>query len=90
MDRADGRVAVSVHPWDIAIERGTAEGSALNRLAVEVVAVTAVGNRTRVGLAAPQPLAAEVTTESAERLGLAPGERVEAVFKAAATPPLPL
>jgi molybdate transport system ATP-binding protein len=90
VDRADGRVAVSVHPWDIAIERGAAEGSALNRLAVEVVAVTAVGNRTRVGLAAPQPMAAEVTTESAERLGLAPGERVEAVFKAAATRLSPL
>ncbi|TMK61191.1 MAG: ABC transporter ATP-binding protein, partial [Actinobacteria bacterium] len=43
------------------------------------------GNRTRVGLAAPQPMAAEITTQSAERLGLRVGTRVFAVWKAAAT-----
>jgi molybdate transport system ATP-binding protein len=85
VDRAEGPVAVSVHPWEIALERTVPDGSALNRLPADVVSVTAIGNRTRVGLAAPQPLAAEVTTESARRLGLAPGERVIAVWKAAAT-----
>jgi molybdate transport system ATP-binding protein len=54
------------------------------------VAVTAIGNRTRVGLAAGQPLAAEITTQSSERLGLAPGDRVVAVWKAAATRLSPL
>jgi len=85
VDRADGPVAVSVHPWEIALELREPEGSALNRLVAEVVAVTAVGNRTRVGLRVPQPVAAEITTDSARRLGLAPGERVIAVWKAAAT-----
>ena len=91
VDRADGRVAVSVHPWEIAIERDAPpDGSALNRLAAEVTAVTAVGNRTRVGLVAPQPLAAEITTASSSRVGLAVGDRVVAAWKAAATRLSPL
>jgi molybdate transport system ATP-binding protein len=87
-DQATGRVAVSVHPWDIALD--TAGGSAHNRVRARVTSVTRVGNRTRVGLAAPQPLAAEVTSESAERLGLAPGTEVTAVWKASATRLAPL
>ena len=51
----------------------------------EVLSVTTVGNRVRLGLAAPQPLAAEITAASAERLGLRPGTRVIATWKAAAT-----
>jgi molybdate transport system ATP-binding protein len=91
VDGAAGRVAVSVHPWEIAIERSAPpEGSALNRLAAEVTTVTAVGNRTRVGLTTPQPLAAEITTASSTRLGIAPGDRVVAVWKAAATRVSPL
>jgi molybdopterin-binding protein len=43
-----------------------------------------------VGLAAGQPLTAEVATASAERLGLAPGEPVAAVWKATATRLVPL
>jgi molybdopterin-binding protein len=62
----------------------------LNRLAAEVTAVTAVGNRTRVGLVAPQPLAAEITTASSTRLGLTVGDRVVAAWKAAATRLSPL
>ena len=87
-DAASGRVAVSVHPWEVAL--GAGPGSAHNRLAARVVAVTRLGNRTRVGLAAPQSLTAEVTTESADRMSLAPGVEVEAVWKAAATRLLPL
>jgi molybdate transport system ATP-binding protein len=86
----EGPVAVSVHPWEVALERGAPDGSALNRLDARVVSVTAIGNRTRVGLAAPQPLAAEITTASAKRLGLRPGDRVVAVWKAAATRLSPL
>jgi molybdate transport system ATP-binding protein len=44
-----------------------------------------VGNRVRLGLAAPQPLAAEITAASTERLGLEAGSRVIATWKAAAT-----
>jgi molybdate transport system ATP-binding protein len=87
-ESARGRVAVSVHPWDVVL--GAAAGSAHNRLDAEVVTVTRIGNRARVGLAAPQPLAAEITTESLERLGIAVGARVSAVWKAAATKLLPL
>jgi molybdate transport system ATP-binding protein len=91
-DRAEGRVAVSVYPWEIAIESAGAErhGSAQNRLAAEVLSVTAVGNRVRLGLAAPQPLAAEVTGASAEQLGLRAGARVTASWKAAATRLVPI
>jgi len=88
---ATGDVAVSVHPWEIALEpAGSAPaGSARNRLAVEVTSVTQLGNRVRVGLAAPQPLAAELTDASVARLGLAPGTRAVASWKAAATRVLP-
>ena len=86
-DRAAGPVAVSVYPWEIAIEpAGEApHGSTQNRLGAEVLSVTVVGNRVRLGLAGPQPLAAEITQASAEALGLRPGVRVTASWKAAAT-----
>jgi molybdate transport system ATP-binding protein len=84
---AHGPVAVGVHPWEIALApAGAAPGdSAQNRVAVEVVSLTAVGNRVRVGLAAPQPLSAEITEASARRLGLAPGVRAVATWKATST-----
>ncbi len=86
-DRADGRVAVSVYPWEIAIGPPGEQppGSIHNHLEAEVLSVTAVGNRVRLGLASGQPLAAEITAESAERLGLRPGDRVSASWKATAT-----
>jgi molybdate transport system ATP-binding protein len=86
-DRAEGPVAVSVYPWEIAIEpAGEARhGSTQNRLGAEVLSVTTVGNRVRLGLAAPQPLAAEVTRASAETMELRAGARVTASWKAAAT-----
>ena len=55
----------------------------------DVVSVTAVGNRVRVGLAAPQPLTAELSDASAHELDLRPGARVIATWKAAATRVLP-
>jgi molybdate transport system ATP-binding protein len=83
----EGAVAVSVYPWEIAIEpAGEApHGSAQNRLPVEVLSITTVGNRVRLGLAGPQPLVAEITQASAERLQLHAGARVTATWKAAAT-----
>jgi len=87
-----GRVAVSVYPWEIALARpgGAAHDSARNHLAVEVLSVTTVGTRVRVGLAAPQPLTAELSEASMRELGLARGGRAVASFKAAATRVLPL
>jgi molybdate transport system ATP-binding protein len=83
IDEAAGRVAVSVHPWDVALD--VQGGSAHNRVRAPVTMLTRLGNRTRVGLGGAQPLVAEVTTESAERLGLELGAEVDAVWKAAAT-----
>ncbi|CAA9476444.1 MAG: Molybdenum transport ATP-binding protein ModC [uncultured Solirubrobacteraceae bacterium] len=86
-DRGSGPVALSVHPWEIALEPAGArgEGSAQNHLDAEVVTVTHVGNRVRVGLAAPQPLVAEITGAAVGGLHLAPGVRVTATWKATAT-----
>jgi molybdenum ABC transporter ATP-binding protein len=83
-----GRVAVSVYPWEIAIEpvgEAAVEGSAQNRLAAEVISITTVGNRVRLGLIGAQPFAAEITQDSVERLDLEVGARVTATWKAAAT-----
>ncbi|HEV2776957.1 MAG TPA: ABC transporter ATP-binding protein [Solirubrobacteraceae bacterium] len=86
-DRRTGPVAMSVHPWEIALEpAGTHEESSMqNRLEAEVLTVTQVGNRVRVGLAAPQPLVAEITSAALGGLHLAPGVRVAATWKATAT-----
>lgn len=83
----EGRVAVSVFPWEIALAPAGSgrSDSAQNQLPVRVVSVTAVGNRVRVGLAAPQPLTAELTEPSSQELGLAPGAQLVASWKAAAT-----
>jgi molybdate transport system ATP-binding protein len=83
----EGPVAVSIYPWEISLAPAGSErsGSAQNHLAVQVVSVTAVGNRIRAGLAAPQPLTAELSDASAHDLELAPGATVVATWKAAAT-----
>jgi molybdate transport system ATP-binding protein len=91
-DAGDGPVAVTVFPWDIALAPpgGVDPGSARNHLEVSVVSVTAVGNRVRVGLTAPQPLTAELTEPAVERLHIEPGARLIASWKATATKLLPL
>jgi molybdenum ABC transporter ATP-binding protein len=83
----DGPVAISVYPWEIALAPPDAEqvGSAQNHLPARVVSVTAVGNRVRVGLAAPQPLTAELSDASVHALDLKPDAHVIATWKAAAT-----
>jgi molybdate transport system ATP-binding protein len=86
-DRRSGRVALSVHPWEISLEPAGASpaGSAQNRLQAQVVTVTRIGNRVRVGLAAPQPLVAEITGAALDGLDLEPGAQVAASWKATAT-----
>jgi molybdate transport system ATP-binding protein len=86
-DVVRGRAAASVFPWEVTLEEaGTADhGSAQNRLQGTVLSVTPVGNRFRVALATPQPLAAEVTEGAFERLPLGVGDRVDACWKATAT-----
>jgi molybdate transport system ATP-binding protein len=89
-DDAEGRVGVSVHPWDIALADAEPSGSTNNHLRAVVESVTTIGNRARVGLHAAQPLAAEITSASAERLHLRPGTEVVATWKATATRLVPL
>ena len=82
-----GEVAISVHPWEIALEPPDSlpHGSPRNRVSGRVRSVTAIGNRVRVGLDAGQPLVAEVTPAARDELGLRPGAEVIAVWKASAT-----
>jgi molybdate transport system ATP-binding protein len=87
-DTAEGPVAATVHPWEIALAPAAApaeQSSAQNRLDAEVTSVTHIGSRVRVGLAAGQPLVAEVTEPAVRDLQLQPGARVSATWKAAAT-----
>ena len=86
-DRADGRVAAVVHPWDVTVAREAPDDSALNHLGGLIGSVVTVANRVRVTIG---PLTAETTAASAERLGLAPGERAVGSFKATATRLVPL
>jgi molybdate transport system ATP-binding protein len=91
-DPGEGAVAVSVFPWEISVApAGTREaGSSRNHLDAQVVSVTPVGNRVRLGLLAGQPLTAELTGVSADALALQRGSRVVATWKAAATRVLPV
>jgi molybdate transport system ATP-binding protein len=91
VDQGSGRVALSVHPWEIALGPvAAAAGSAQNQVQATITSVTHVGNRVRVGLDAGQPLVAEVTEPAVRELELRPGRRVAATWKAAATRLLPL
>src|SRR4051794_13340617 len=84
-DPGSGPVGVSVHPWDIALAATAPAGSTNNHVPARVESVTTIGNRARVGLHASQPLAAEITAASAERLHLHAGSLVVATWKATAT-----
>jgi len=81
-DAADGPAAAVVYPWDVTLARTAPDDSAQNHLAAEVGSVSRIGNRVRVAVG---PLTAEVTTESADRLGVREGERLVATWKATAT-----
>jgi molybdate transport system ATP-binding protein len=86
-DPAEGRVAVSVYPWEITLLSADvpAAGSAQNRLRARVTSIVTVGNRARVGLQAGQPLVAEVTQDSVRELALGVGASVSVAWKATAT-----
>jgi molybdate transport system ATP-binding protein len=86
-DRAEGRVALAVYPWEIALARAALADSAVNHVHGEVRSLVVLGNRVRVRVG---PLTAEVTAASAERLALAEGEPVVASFKATACRLVPL
>jgi molybdate transport system ATP-binding protein len=86
-DRGAGRVALSVYPWEITVSQSPAmaDESAQNRLTAQITSVTTVGNRVRLGLAAGQPIVAEVTGKAIHDLQLSIGRQVTASWKATAT-----
>jgi molybdate transport system ATP-binding protein len=80
-----GDVAVLVRPRDIALARERPSGTARNVFAgaiEELVPEPPDGALVRVALATAPRLTAEVTREAVRELGLAPGVRVFASFKA--------
>jgi molybdate transport system ATP-binding protein len=89
---ADGRVAALVAPWDVILSlEPPHDDSAQNHLAGTVGAVVAVGARARVtvGGSGAAAVTAEITAESAARLGLVRGTPVVAAWKATATRVVP-
>ena len=86
-DDTRGRVGVVVQPWDVTVSREAPSDSALNHLRGQITSIVPHGNRVRVRVG---PVTAEITTASAERLALRPGETVIASFKATGTRLVPL
>jgi len=86
-DELTGPSAAIVYPWDVTLAHAVPDDSAQNHLTGTVASVSRLGNRVRVTLG---PLTAEVTAESAERLGIREGEPLVATWKATATRLVPL
>ncbi len=83
---AEGEVAVVVHPREITLALEMPSGTARNVFAgaiEELVPEPPAGEVVRVSLATTPPLIAEVTRQAVEALGLKPGMKVFASFKAA-------
>jgi molybdate transport system ATP-binding protein len=81
-DPASGAAAAVVYPWEVTLSRSAPDDSAQNHVEGVVASLVPLGNRVRVRVG---PLTAEVTSDSAQRLGLSVGERAVASFKATAT-----
>ena len=79
------RVHVRYRPEDVILApAGPSTVSARNRLTMRVRSVTPVGGLVRVRLEGPLTLAALVTRDSADRLGLVPGAAATALLKTTA------
>ena len=81
-DEGDGAVALLVYPWEITLARAAGDDSSRNHVRGVIEELVPFQNRVRVRVG---PLTAEVTAESADRLGLRVGEPVVASFKATGT-----
>ena len=81
-DAADGAVGAVVHPWEIAIARDAPADSTQNHLRGRIDSLVPVANRVRVKVG---QLTAEITVDSARRLGLQEGDPVVASWKATGT-----
>ncbi len=81
----EGDVLLLVDPRDIILSLEPPTGSARNVLEGEIEELAPeppAGDHVRVFLASDPPLAVEVTQQSADSLGLRPGQKVFAAFKA--------
>jgi len=81
-DAIEGAAVALVYPWDVTLSLTAPDDSAQNHLEGAVASLVPVGNRVRVRVG---PLTAEITSDSADRLGLKVGDRAVASFKATAT-----
>jgi len=86
-DELSGEVGAVIHPWEIGIARAMPLDSMQNHVRGSIESLVPVANRMRIRVG---PLTAEITAESAARLGLAPGDEVVASFKASGTRLIPL
>jgi molybdate transport system permease protein len=75
-------VRATLAPAEIAIHTARPEGSARNVFRGSIAEIAPLGDRARIRLATAPPLVAEVTSGSAERMGLAAGGEVWASCKA--------
>ena len=81
-DTAPGDAFVTIPPHAITLHRTRPEGSARNVWPAAVGAIDRLGERSRVHLADPLPLVAEVTPAAVAELGLTVGSKVWASAKA--------
>jgi molybdopterin-binding protein len=86
-DQLTGEVGAVIHPWEVGIARAMPLDSMQNHVRGPIESLVPVANRMRIRVG---PLTAEITAESAARLGLAPGDEVVASFKASGTRLIPL
>jgi len=86
-DQLTGNVGAVIHPWEVGIARAMPLDSMQNHVRGAIESLVPVANRIRIRVG---PLTAEITAESATRLGLQPGDEVVASFKASGTRLIPL
>jgi molybdate transport system ATP-binding protein len=89
---SEGAVRLVIHPHDIVVSRTAPEGSARNVLrgvVEDVFPEPPRGERVRVLLSTRPALAAQVTRDAVDTLGLVPGAEVFASFKATGVVVLP-
>ncbi len=85
----DTKVSVGIRPEDITLSLVRTSSSARNLFEAEVSRVIVLGPLARVELCCGFPLVALVTRRSAEEMGLKPGQKVYASFKATAVNIIP-
>jgi ABC-type sulfate/molybdate transport systems ATPase subunit len=78
--RASGRVAVAVYPWEITLRAGEVPPDATNEIVARITALTPEGGRVRVRVG---QLSVECATEDVERFGLHRGDPATARFSPA-------